>query len=389
MASRRMFSMDVVDTDNFLEMPLTAQCLYFHLGMRADDDGFIDAPKRILRYIGSNNDDLKILLTKGYLIPFEDGVVVIRDWLKNNQIRADRKKSTRYTEKLSLLAVEKDTYVVNLYNDNQLPYQMTTKCQPSDNQVTYQVATNCQPSDNQVTYQMSTNCQPIVNQVTTKCQPTANQVATNVTLNNNNDQLATNVMTFGNQMSTNCQPSDNQVSTNCQPSDNQVTTKCHPQDRLGKDSIGYNIVISNDITRSKVQDNQNEKKRGNTPYQEIVDMYNNICVSLPRVTKLSEARKKAIRARYNQYDIEDFKRLFETAEGSSFLKGGGGQDWVASFDWLIKDSNMAKVLDGNYIDRHTEPKKSYQQFKEFSQRTCTQEEMDELEKKLLKNNNVT
>lgn len=302
MASRRMFSMDVVDTDKFLEMPLTAQCLYFHLGMRADDDGFIDAPKRILRYIGSNNDDLKILLTKGYLIPFEDGVVVIRDWLKNNQIRADRKKSTRYTEKLSLLVVEKDTYVVNLYNDNQVPYQLPT---------------------------------------------------------------------------------------NCQPSANQVSTKCHTQDRLGKDSIGYNIVISNDITRSKVQDNQNEKKRGNTPYQEIVDMYNNICVSLPRVTKLSEARKKAIRARYNQYAIEDFKRLFETAEGSSFLKGGGGQDWVASFDWLIKDSNMAKVLDGNYIDRHTEPKKSYQQFKEFSQRTCTQEEMDELEKKLLKNNNAT
>ncbi len=355
--------MDVVDTDKFLEMPLTAQCLYFHLGMRADDDGFIDAPKRILRYIGSNNDDLKILLTKGYLIPFEDGVVVIRDWLKNNQIRADRKKSTRYTEKLSLLAVEKDTYVVNLYNDNQLPYQMTTKCQPSDNQVSYQVATNC--------------------------QPTANQVATNVILNNNNDQLATNVMTFGNQMSTNCQPSGNQLPTNCQPIANQVSTKCHTQDRLGKDSIGYNIVISNDITRSKVQDNQNEKKRGNTPYQEIVDMYNNICVSLPRVTKLSEARKKAIRARYNQYAIEDFKRLFETAEGSSFLKGGGGQDWVASFDWLIKDSNMAKVLDGNYIDRHTEPKKSDQQFKEFSQRTCTQEEMDELEKKLLKNNNVT
>ena len=178
MASRRMFSMDVVDTDNFLEMPLTAQCLYFHLGMRADDDGFIDAPKRILRYIGSNNDDLKILLTKGYLIPFEDGVVVIRDWLKNNQIRADRKKSTRYTEKLSLLAVEKDTYVVNLYNDNQLPYQMTTKCQPSDNQVTYQVATNCQPSDIPNVNQLSTNCQPSDNQVSTNCQPSGNQCYT-------------------------------------------------------------------------------------------------------------------------------------------------------------------------------------------------------------------
>lgn len=92
MANRRMFSLDVVDTDRFLEMPLTAQCLYFHLGMRADDDGFIDSPKRILRYIGSNDDDLRILLTKGYLIPFEDGVIVIKDRLKNNRVRPDRKK---------------------------------------------------------------------------------------------------------------------------------------------------------------------------------------------------------------------------------------------------------------------------------------------------------
>ncbi len=325
MANRRMFSMDVVDTDRFLDMPLTAQCLYFHLGMRADDDGFIDSPKRILRYIGSNDDDLKILLTKGYLILFEDGVIAIRDWLKNNRVRPDRKKSTRYADKLSLLAVEKDSYVVSLSGDI-----------PDDNQM----PTNCQP-----------NAIPDANQVSTRCQPTANQ-----------------------------------VSTKCQPDANQVSTKCHTQYRLGKDSIGYNIAISNDIAREK-QRSQNEKKRKNIPYQKIVDMYNNICVSLPRVTKLSEARKKAIHARYNQYGIDDFKRLFEMAEGSSFLKGGGGCNWIANFDWLIKDENMAKVLDGNYSDRqeqkeikYTQNKKPYQQ---FAQRTYTEGEMDELEKEML------
>ena len=80
-------------------------------------------------------------------------------------------------------------------------------------------------------------------------------------------------------------------------------------------------------------------------------MYNEICVSFPRLTKLSDSRKKAIRARLNQYTIEDFKRLFAMAEESSFLKGQNGRDWSANFDWLIKDSNMAKVLDGNYVDK--------------------------------------
>lgn len=94
-----------------------------------------------------------------------------------------------------------------------------------------------------------------------------------------------------------------------------------------------------------------KEKRENIDYQLIVDMYNDTCVSFPRLTKLSDARRKAIRARLKQYSIEDFKRLFEMAEGSSFLKGQNGRDWSASFDWLIKDSNMAKVLDGNYADK--------------------------------------
>lgn len=89
-------------------------------------------------------------------------------------------------------------------------------------------------------------------------------------------------------------------------------------------------------------------------YQLIVDMYNDTCVSFPKVKTLSDARKKAIKARMKSHTIDDFKKLFEMAEQSSFLKGGNGRDWSANFDWLIKDANMAKVLDGNYADKRKE-----------------------------------
>ena len=96
--------------------------------------------------------------------------------------------------------------------------------------------------------------------------------------------------------------------------------------------------------------------RGKIDYQQIADMYNGTCVSFPRLSKLSESRKKAIRARLNQYTIDDFKRMFELAEESDFLKGANGRNWTATFDWMVKDSNMAKILDGNY--KTTEKKES-------------------------------
>lgn len=89
-----------------------------------------------------------------------------------------------------------------------------------------------------------------------------------------------------------------------------------------------------------------------TPYQQIVDMYTSVCVSFPKIQRLSEARKKAIRARFSSgYTVDDFQRLFEKAEASSFLKGANDRNWQANFDWLIKDANMAKALDGNYDEK--------------------------------------
>lgn len=86
-------------------------------------------------------------------------------------------------------------------------------------------------------------------------------------------------------------------------------------------------------------------------YQQIADMYNNTCVSFPRLTKLSDKRKKAIKARLRTYTVEDFQKLFEMAESNSFLKGQNNRNWSATFDWLIADGNMVKVLEGNYADK--------------------------------------
>ena len=106
MRNKRMFSIDVVDTDKFLDMPTSTQALYFHLGMRADDDGFVTSPKKILAISGCNNDDLSLLIAKNFIIPFESGVIVITDWKTNNYLRGDRYAATRcIEEKKSLVEI--------------------------------------------------------------------------------------------------------------------------------------------------------------------------------------------------------------------------------------------------------------------------------------------
>lgn len=107
MAERRMFSKTIIDSDMFLDMPSTTQCLYFHLSMRADDDGFINNPKKIQRMVGSCDDDLKLLIAKNFIIPFESGVVVIKHWKIHNYIQKDRYKPTLYQNELERLEVDK------------------------------------------------------------------------------------------------------------------------------------------------------------------------------------------------------------------------------------------------------------------------------------------
>ena len=105
MAEKRMFSNKVIGSDAFLEMPDSTQNLYFHLSMYADDDGFVDKPKSIIRMTGKKEDDLKLLIAKSFIIPFETGVIVIKHWRVNNYLRNDRYKPTQYLEEKAQLNV--------------------------------------------------------------------------------------------------------------------------------------------------------------------------------------------------------------------------------------------------------------------------------------------
>ena len=119
MAERRMFSKKVVDCDTFLDMPLSTQCLYFHLALRADDDGFVNKVKRIMRMIGSSDDDLRILIAKDFVKTFESGLIVITHWKVHNYIQKDRYRASEYPEKDLLTVSKSGIYVFSELNENE------------------------------------------------------------------------------------------------------------------------------------------------------------------------------------------------------------------------------------------------------------------------------
>lgn len=120
--------------------------------------------------------------------------------------------------------------------------------------------------------------------------------------------------------------------------------------------------------------------------QQIADLYNDTCVSFPRLKTLSDTRKKAIKARLRVYSLEDFKTLFTKAEASDFLKGSNDRNWSANFDWLIKDSNIAKVLDGNYDNKPKKAGKRTEPVPKWMSKEQNNYDFEELEKNLLCNN---
>lgn len=312
MANRRMFSLAVVDTDKFLDMPISAQCLYFHLGMHADDDGFVSSPKKIIKSTGCNNDDLRILVSKEYIIPFDSGVVVITDWKQNNYIQKDRYTPTIYTKYRRNLEEFNGKYV---FQNTRIPFVSNLDTGYQDDEVV------------------------------------------KITENNQNTNVSTQCIHNGYNMYT--------------------------QDRIGKVRIDKVSIEEGDTHEGKAPSYPRPSDSHSVDIcQRIMELYNTICISFPRMTKLSEARKKAIKARAKQYTIEDIEKVFRMAESSPFLKGGNDRNWTANFDWMIKDSNMAKILDGNYTDKKP-ALKTGNTFNHYPQRCYSQSEVGTLERLLL------
>lgn len=154
MAQRRMFTKEITTSDAFVDMPASSQLLYFHLGMEADDEGFIGNARMLSRAYGTSTDDLRLLIAKGFIIAFDSGVTVVKDWNLNNKIRKDRSKPTIYSE-------EKNQLVLDATGAYQHVNQLTTDVQPHDNHM----ATNWQPNTGETVDFIDGN------QLTTKSQP--------------------------------------------------------------------------------------------------------------------------------------------------------------------------------------------------------------------------
>lgn len=256
-AEKRMFTQKIVESDPFLDLPHSAQVLYIHLNMAADDDGFLNNPKTIQRITGTTDADLQQLVDARFVLKFDKGVIAIKHWRMHNTLRKDRYKPTQYQEQFALLDVK----------------------------------------DNGAYTEKDKNTPLVANWLPGGCQLVAKRL---------------------------------------------------PQNRLDK--------IRLEESRRKGEKKPNDDHSGSPSpqinFEEIKKLYNEICVSFPKCTVLSDARKKAIRARINSgRTVADFETLFRKAEASDFLRGKNDRSWRASFDWLIKDGNMAKVLDGNYDNR--------------------------------------
>ena len=148
MAEKRMFTQKIIDSDAFLDMPLSAQALYFHLNMRADDDGFVNNPKRVTKLVNASDDDLKILLMKRFVIGFESGVIVIKHWRMHNTLRSDRYRPTDYQEELAQLRIKPNKAYTD-HPEKQLPASESPQNEDLSPSVD-QMATTWQPNGNQM-----------------------------------------------------------------------------------------------------------------------------------------------------------------------------------------------------------------------------------------------
>ena len=209
----------------------------------------VSSSKRIARSIGCNEDDLKLLVAKGFVICFDNGIVVITHWLLHNSIRKDRKKDTLFKTEKALLSLDNGTY----------------------------------------------------------------------------SKL------------------DNQLSTACQPSVNQMSA----QDKLSKDKISKD-KISKDKTdnMSTAVDSRNA-----FDYQGVVDLFNSVCVSLPKVQKLSDKRRKLIVNAGKLLGEISFEGFFNLVESSDFLTGRNGKWSGCGFDWILQPANLTKIIEGNYLNK--------------------------------------
>lgn len=278
MAERRMFAKAIIDSDAFIDMPVTARLLYYDLGMRADDDGFVNSPKKIMRMVGASQDDLAILISKKFIIPFETGVVVIKHWRIHNYIRQDRKHETKYEKEMSQLTV-KNNGAYTLIGDSKEDLAVIEH-EPKESIGEEETARQKAYRESDLPYSFSYKIRnafygkvcPVCGKTMSSdylCLPT---IQHNVPISKGGKHELGNISVI-------CQSCNASIQNNetgalnaeevikvwddiCQSNDGQMTGNCHTEDRdrLGKDSIGKNIYNADS---DSVIDYLNEKAHTN------------------------------------------------------------------------------------------------------------------------------
>lgn len=322
MAERRMFARSVIDSDLFMDMPAQCQALYFHLAMQADDEGFINAPRRVLRMVGAGEAELQQLVERELVLVFDSGILAIRHWCIHNKIRADRRKGTVCSRERELVAV-----------DDSGAYVMREAVQEENGEE----VVDCKVGED--------------NGGRTQFAPT------------DSDDGAEVCRQDDNQMATKCQPSDRQEVDNGQTVDGQMAA----QDRIGKERVGkvsieeergltaQSVTAVRQMAASSVPEASSVAAPSSVPgassQKEILDIfgaYNRICVGLMPCKKLTQSRTEAIGQVLTKWPKEQVVALLEKAQGTRFLQGDNERKWRAGFDWLMQPENLLKLEAGKY-----------------------------------------
>ena len=333
-----MFAKQIIDSDAFIDMPVTARLLYYDLGMRADDDGFVNSPKKIMRMIGASQDDLAILITKKFIIPFDSGVVVIKHWRIHNYIRGDRKHDTKYQKEMDQITV-KENGAYSLVNKELLEIEVEDNGQEeTPRQKAYRESSLPYSFEYKIKSAFwGEPCPVCGSPMKTSCEDgiqTKNRIPTiqhNIPISKGGKHELGNISVICHQ----CNVSIKDEPTGklnadevikvwddiCQSSDSQVTDSCPTEVRLGKDRLGKvkDIYTTN---ADEVIDYLNEKT--GTKYRHSESSRKNIIARLTDGFTIDDCKavidKKS--AEWMHTDMEKYLRpetLFRPGKFENYL----------------------------------------------------------------------
>lgn len=348
MAERRMLSRTILDSDKFLDMPLTTQALYIHLIMNADDDGFLNNSQKITRMIGAGKKDFELLISAEFIIDFNNGICAIKHWKLHNYIRSDRYKPTVYQDELSRLVIASN----KVYEESKT-YGKTK---------VYEADTN-----EKLSY---SNSDEII--------PKAEIKGDDKSLRDNNIE---DIIGKDNQQDIFL---ESETEVNEEPYKGEENYEFSEQKSVFSEEKVDGIPSDDHM---ETQNRLDEISVDKDSIEKVMIKWNLLGIS--NISCIKNTRQKLLKARIKEHGTDNVINAIGNIEKSSFLKGQNDRGWVITFDWFVKPNNFIKVLEGNYDDNNSSSGENFIRgssgskklsFNNFPQREYN---YDELEKKLL------